>query len=769
MPPVRLGVTIRGVVQGVGFRPFVHAAATCRGLSGWVRNRSDGLALEVQGAAGAVRDFVELLRHERPLAARIGSMDVVDLVPAEADGFHILPSTGDVAVRATLPADLAVCPECTAEIADPRERRHRYPFTNCTCCGPRFSVVEALPYDRARTVMREFALCDACAHEYGDRGDRRSHAQPIACPACGPTLRLLNGAGRALASGDAALRAAVDAVCAGRVLALKGLGGFQLVVDATDPAAVARLRARKRRPDKPFAVLFASLAAVRAVCATSPAEEAWLAAPEGPILLVARRPAGAVATAVAVGVAPGNPHLGAMLPCTPLHRLLAEGTGRPLVCTSGNLSDEPICIDEGEAQDRLAEIADLFLVHDRRIVRPVDDSVARVGGAGLEVLRRARGFAPMPLAVPGLPAGIVALGAQLKNTVAVSLADEVVVSQHLGDLQSAEGALLLERTVTDLVRLFGVRARLVACDLHPDYASTQLAVRLAGAWDVPLERVQHHHAHIAACLAEHAVSGPVLGLAWDGAGLGVDGTLWGGEALVVDGRCCRRVAHLRPFPLPGGERAMREPRRAALGLLHAIAPERARTWARRDFSAAESCVLLAMLERGLGCPQTTSIGRLFDAVAALAGLRAVAGFEGQAAIELEHAADGVASDGAYTLPLGSGVPAVVDWEPLVVAVLRDLERGVPVSVVAARFHAALVDLAEAIAVHAGLARVALTGGCFQNLRLARTVRARLAARGFAVLAPRLYPPNDGAIALGQVIVAAARWREETSRVSGHSG
>jgi len=773
---LRLAVTVRGVVQGVGFRPLVHAAATRRGLSGWVRNRCDGVALEVQGRDRAVHDFLGVLRSDAPPPARVDDLAVVRIaaLPVESlRGFAILPSAADGARRATLPADLVACAACLAESDAPRDRRYRHPFASCARCGPRYTVVESLPYDRPRTTMAAFPPCSRCAAEHDDPADRRFHAQTVACPACGPTLRLVLPDGTRHARDDGALTAAIEAVAGGRILALKGLGGFQLLVDATDRAAVARLRARKHRPDKPFAVLFASLDEVRRGCAPSVEDEKWLASPAGPIVLVARRDDDdARACGLVHEVAPGSARLGVLLPTTPLHRLLATGVGRPLVCTSGNLSEEPICIDDAEARTRLGVVADLFLLHDRRVVRPVDDSVVRVGAGGMTLLRRARGFAPLPLALPGVPPGIVALGAQLKSTAAVSLDGEVVLSHHLGDLHTAESAALLERTVADLLRLFALRPRLVACDLHPDYASTHLAERLAATWDVPLVRVQHHHAHVAACLAEHAAAGPALGLAWDGAGLGHDGVLWGGEALAVDGAHVRRVAHLRPLALPGGERALREPRRAALALLHALDADLARDWSRAHFTAGEARVLLALLARGRGTP-TTSVGRLFDGVAALLGVRDVATFEGQAAMELEALAEqagDLASVAPYPLPLVPGTdaaPAVADWRPLVRALLDDRARGVPPTLVAARFHAALVHLAEATALAAGLPRVALGGGCFQNALLAHAVRARLAARGCTVLAPRLYPPNDGAIALGQVLVAASRHgrpREEDGRV-----
>jgi hydrogenase maturation protein HypF len=751
---IRLALRVEGVVQGVGFRPFVHGAATARGLAGWVRNRRDGVGVEVEGPGPAVEDFLAALRDAPPPAARVDRIRVRTLRPAGERGFRILASAGGAAVRPALPADLAVCAACTAETETPGARRHRYPFTNCTRCGPRWTLIEALPYDRRRTAMRRFTPCAACADEYADPADRRFHAEPIACPACGPTLALVGADGTERARGEAALTAATEALAAGTIVALHGVGGFHLLADATSAAAVTRLRARKRRPDKPFAVLFASPAAARAACILDPAEERALASPAAPILLVRRRAGADLAEAVA----PGNPLVGALLPATPLHRLVALGAGRPLVCTSGNLSDEPIAIDPAEARARLGRVADLFLVHDRPVVRPVDDSVARVGPDGLQVLRRARGFAPLPvrIAEPSAPC-VLALGAQQKSTIALVVGGQAVVSQHLGDLHHAAAALLLERTVADLLRLLDARPARIACDLHPDYASTRLAERLAAARGVPLERVQHHHAHVAAVVAEHGLRGPVLGLAWDGAGLGLDGVLWGGEALVVDGPRCRRAAHLRPFPLPGGERAMREPRRAALGLLSAIGAAEA---VADLFSAEERRVLATALARRVNCPQTTAVGRLFDAVAALAGLGARASFEAQAAMALEFAAAGAGGGaGAYPFPLGAGAPAVADWEPLARAVLADRARGVPPAVIAARFHAALGDLALAIARRAGVRVVALTGGCFQNARLLAAVQTRLGADGFAVHVGRAFPPNDGGIALGQALIALRRGEE----------
>lgn len=765
---IRLAITVQGVVQGVGFRPFVYAAATARGLVGWVRNRTDGVHVEVEGPAPRVEDFRRALEREAPPAARLTRLVVEELPLRNEEDFRILDSASGAPPRPSIPADLATCPACLEEVASPQERRFRYPFTNCTRCGPRWTLIESLPYDRARTSMRSFALCAACEAEYRDARDRRFHAQPIACPACGPSVRLLAPAGTRLGEDEAALKGAVEGVLSGRVLALQGLGGFHLLVDATNPQAVALLRQRKRRPEKPFAVMFSSLEALRAACTTTPAEEAVLTSPIAPILLLRKRSSGGAWARVAEAVAPGNPWLGALLPYTPLHRLLLEWAERPLVCTSGNLSGEPLCIDPTEALERLREVADLFLVHDRPILRPVDDSVARMGPDGPLVLRRARGYAPLPLPLGSSPPCMLALGGQLKGTAALTVGDQAVVSQHLGDLGSVEGSRLLERTVEDLLRLLEARPAAVACDLHPDYGSTRLGERLAASWGVPLLRVQHHHAHIAAGMAEHGLSGPVLGLAWDGAGLGADGTLWGGEALVVEGARFRRVAHLRPFRLPGGEQALREPRRAALGLLHTLDGPGSATRLRDAFTPREADVLVAILERGFQSPLTTSMGRLFDAVAALSGVRAQAGFEGQAAMALEFAAGEEEVLEPYPLPLRDGEPAVADWEPLVRGLLSDREQGAPASLMAGRFHAALARLAEAIALRVGLPQVVLSGGCFQNLRLLRDTQARLRARGFEVWTPRQYPPNDGGLSLGQLAVAALRYEEERN-VSWHPG
>jgi hydrogenase maturation protein HypF len=747
---------VRGVVQGVGFRPFVYHLARADSLVGWVLNEPDAVRIEVQGEEPALRRFLAKLRADHPPQASIETMDVCE-VPAEAagekaGGFEIRTSRARSAPRPTVPADLATCRECLREINDPAERRHRYPFTNCTNCGPRWSIIEQLPYDRPRTSMRGFRMCPLCRAEYEEPGDRRFHAQPIACPACGPGLELLGRDGSRIAAGDQALRRAGQAVLSGQILALKGLGGFQLIADATNEVAVRQLRSRKRRPDKPLAIMLSSLQEVRARCIVSTDEAKTLASPAAPILLLRRRTPPDVDD-VAATIAPDNPYLGVMLPYTPLHHLLLGDVARPLACTSGNLSEEPMAICTEDALTRLGGIADLVLTHGRPIVRPVDDSVARLDGDRLQLLRRARGYAPLPIRTAAPLPTILAVGGHLKNTVALSLGSSIIMSPHIGDLDNTLSVDVHRRAIEDLATFFDVRPSAVACDLHPDYASTREAERLAAAWDVPLLRVQHHHAHVAACVAEHGIDEPVLGLSWDGTGYGTDRTVWGGEVLMCEAGRFTRLAHLRTFPLPGGDRAARQPRRSALGVLFEILGEAAADVAREWFAADELPMLIAALRRPKLFPRTSSMGRLFDAVAALCGLWPRVTFEGQAAMALQFAADPDVSE-AYPLPLVAGSPAVLDWEPLVHGVIADRGHGVPLGVIAAKFHNALAETAVAAARRGDCRQVVLTGGCFQNAWLTERVRTRLSEDGFNVYTHRGVPPGDGGIALGQILVAA---------------
>ncbi len=755
VPParVRLCAVVRGTVQGVGFRPFAYRLATELGLAGWVKNTPSGAAVEVEGPAAAADEFRRRLCRDHPPACRIDALEASYAAPAGYVAFEIRPSDTAGPRAVCVPPDLATCADCVRELFDPADRRFRYPFASCTACGPRFSIVEGAPYDRARTTMRRFPLCPRCRAEYENAADRRFHAEPIACPDCGPQLALWGGGGAVLAVGDAALRAAADTVRAGRVLAVKGLGGFQLVCDARHPEAVAELRRRKGREEKPFAVMAPDLAAARRLCEVSAPEAELLVAPEAPVVPLRRRSDCGLAAAVA----PGNPLLGVMLPYTPLHHLLLADLAFPVVATSGNRSDDPICTDEREALTRLAGIADVFLVHDRPIARPVDDSVVRVVLGRELVLRRARGYAPAPIPVAGPLPPVLAVGAHLKSTVAVSVPGGVCLSQHLGDLETAAAREAFARAAADLPAFAAVSPAAVACDLHPDYHSTRFA-RTSG---LPVVAVQHHHAHVLACLADNGLAGPCLGVAWDGTGHGTDGTAWGGEFLRVADAGFEHVAHLRPFRLPGGDRAAREPRRAALGVLFEVLGDAA--FAATDlppvraFADADRRVLRAALGRGVNAPFTTSAGRLFDAVAALVGLRQVASYEGQAAAELEWAAEASASDDeAYPFCFEG---AVIDWGPAVHAVVADVRREEIVGRIAARFHNTLVAAVVAVARWASEPRVALTGGCFQNATLLTRAVGQLRAADFEPVWHRRVPPNDGGIALGQVIAAGRAMKE----------
>jgi hydrogenase maturation protein HypF len=754
----RTRVRVEGIVQGVGFRPFVHALAGRLGLAGLVGNDAGGVFVEVEGAAEAVGRFLEALAAEAPPLAVIERVTATPLSPTGRRGFEIAPSQAGGERQALVSPDTATCADCLRELADPADRRFRYPFINCTNCGPRFTIVRDVPYDRPSTTMAGFAMCADCAREYADPADRRFHAQPVCCPACGPALRLLDGAGRA-AAGDP-LAGAADRLRDGAVVAVKGLGGYHLAADAASEPAVAALRARKHREDKPFAVMVADLDGARRLCLADQAEEAMLASPRRPIVLLARRPEAAVAGPVA----PGNRSLGVMLPYTPLHHLLLADLRRPIVLTSGNVSDEPIAYLDGEATERLAGIADWFLTHDRPIHVRADDSVVR-GFRGRELpLRRSRGFAPQPLGLPWpFPRQVLACGAELKHTFCLAKGDRAFVSHHIGDLENYETFRSFTEGVEHFRRLFEVEPEIVAHDLHPEYLSTKYAVELDG---VGLEGVQHHHAHVAACLADNGEPGPVIGVAFDGLGYGADGTIWGGELLVADLVGFRRAGHLELVPMPGGTAAIREPWRMAAAWLDAAlggqVPERLAVVG-RNLDRWEQVV--ALTRSGTASPSTSSAGRLFDAVAAILGVRDAVNYEGQAAVELEQLAD-QGETGAYPARVGSaGVgdgPLELAGTDLVRAVVEDLEAGVAAPLVAARFHnglaGATVAACQALRENSGLGTVALSGGVFQNMLLLERTVAGLEQQGFRVLVHSRVPPNDAGISLGQAAVAGARDR-----------
>ncbi len=743
---------VTGAVQGVGFRPFAYRLAHELSLGGFVRNEARGVFLHLTGPAPALEAFAIRLCSDALPPIRVEAVTVLQRGPA-ADHlpFQILASDSAGPPEAVIMADLATCPACLREVLDPANRRHRYPFTNCTHCGPRFSIIQGIPYDRARTTMREFTPCPACRAEYENPADRRFHAQPNACPACGPQLAWWNPAGQLLAEREDALRAAANALRAGQIVAVKGLGGFHLMCDARSETAVNELRARKHREEKPFAVMAPDLEGIRALCEVSDEEAALLQSPAAPIVLLARR----AQTGVSEAVAPGNPSLGVLLPYTPLHHLLLRDLGFPVVATSGNLSDEPICTDEHEALLRLRGLADFFLVHNRPIARPLDDSIARIIAGKPCVLRRARGYAPLPLPL-ARPAAtpVLAVGAHMKTTVTLMLGARAMIGPHIGDLDTLEARRAFDRAIADLGTLYDTTPARWACDRHPDYASSAYA-RERGR---DVIAVQHHHAHIASCMAEHGLDGPVFGLAWDGTGLGDDGTLWGGESLRVSRGNWQRIGTLRGFALPGGDPAARKPLWSAVGALQEYVPDAMPGLAVELLGLPESEVrtLMAVISKRINAPRTSSVGRWFDVVAALTGVCRFSSFEGQAAMALEWSATTVCSEPSpypFDVSHENGL-TVTSLSPALLAVIADRRAGKAAGEIAARFHQTLAAVAVDQARQQPEKIVVLSGGCFQNRYLAERCINELRTAGYTPYWHQLVPPNDGGISLGQAWVAA---------------
>lgn len=770
-------------MQGVGFRPFVYRLGRSLGVDGWVRNDGGLVVVEAAGSRDALAALVARLRTDAPPRARVGEVrvrEVRDGVPVAGSGFRVDPSAGrpaqtGPAVR-EIPPDLATCDACLSELVDPGDRRYRYPFLNCTDCGPRATIVDALPYDRERTTMRAFPMCPDCAAEYADPTNRRFHAEPTACPACGPRLAWSTGAaGTTSAHGEQALRAAEALIAGGGIVALKGLGGYQLACDATDEQAVARLRSRKRRPTKPFAVMVADLAAVVRVALVDDTEAVLLASVARPVVLLEPVPGHRLADSVA----PGAPRLGLLLPGTPLHHLLLADLGRPLVVTSGNLSEEPIAIDDLDARQRLATVADGFLSHDRAIRSRYDDSVTRVVAGRPSMIRRARGYAPEPVALPvAAPEPLLAVGAQLKHTFTLAHGTTAVVGPHTGDLEQQSTMEAFQANLAHLSSVVGIQPGIVVHDLHPGYLSTQYAAARPSSRRIG---VQHHHAHVASCAAEHGITGRYIGVAYDGLGMGEDGTLWGGEVLIADLASYRRVARFGRAPLPGGAAAVRRPARMALGYLfgaevlddppaegrlHNAGLRLAAPFLRR-LPQREVDVVSRMVARGVNSPVASSAGRLFDAAAALLGLGDDATYEGEAAVALEAAASRVAGQtaGRGELPwrlAGRDGLLVYDPVPTLWALLEGVRDGAGAALLAARFQATIAAVTVALCTEAAaryrLRTVCLSGGVMQNHLLARSLLTGLSQAGLQPLLNQQVPANDGGISYGQVAVAAARLR-----------
>jgi hydrogenase maturation protein HypF len=734
----RLRIALQGAVQGVGFRPTVYRLAERMRLTGWVRNTTTGLEVEIEGDAEQLDTFLLQLRAATPSAAMIASEEIVRIAPSGSPGFEILPSiegaaAGGPKLAAVLP-DIATCSECLSEVLDPQNRRFGYSFANCTQCGPRYSIVLDIPYDRPNTTMKKFPLCPGCRQEYGSIQDRRFHAQPNACASCGPYLWL-----SPVASDSNNLLAEVAAALdQGKIVALKSIGGFQLLADARSSSAVARLRKRKLREHKPFALLMPSLECVRRYCETNTQEENLLLSSAAPIVLLETKEAAGLAPEVAQD----SPCFGVMLPYSPLHHLLMAQHPFPLVATSGNLRGEPIAVDNEAALDRLKDVADLFVLHDRPIARACDDSVVRLLDRP-QILRRARGYAPLPVMVPYELRPVLAVGGHLKSTVAIGFGHQVWLSQHIGDLDSPEAREAFEQAIDDLCKLYRFIPEVIVSDLHPDYASTIWAERQARTSGVPFVQVQHHHAHVASCAAENGLDEPYLGVAWDGTGVGLDGAMWGGEFFVAEDDRFERVASLRPFALPGGEAAARDCSRPAAGLL----------WKTRGADTARLEIqgqIVAMLEHEINAPQTSSVGRLFDAVAYLAGAAQQNHFEGQAAMCLEGAIGQTQTDEAYLIAAADGIG---DWTPLLEGVLADQASGVSLGQISAKFHNALADWIVIVARNTKFRNVVLSGGVFQNAYLTRRSRRLLEANGYNVFTHRQVPANDGGLALGQAVLA----------------
>jgi hydrogenase maturation protein HypF len=748
-------ISVRGVVQGVGFRPFIYQLAVRHNLRGWVRNTSGDVKIEVEGEARDIERFLKAIREKAPPAARIEEVTATAGSPAGYEKFEIRGSVAEEGQYQLVSPDIATCPDCLKEIFDPKDRRYRYPFTNCTNCGPRFTIIADIPYDRPNTTMKKFRMCPACQREYDDPLDRRFHAQPNACPACGPQLELVDAKGEKVACDDI-INKASELLKAGKIVAVKGLGGFLLACDATDERVVNRLRKRKNRPAKPLAVMIADFEEVGKYVEISDAEARLLTSSGSPIVLARWKDTSTIAKVVA----PGLKYLGVMLPYTPLHHLLMRETGRPLVMTSGNLSEEPIASDNDEALHRLKGIADYFLRHDRDIYARYDDSVTIVENDMPRFVRRARGYAPYPIHLPFKSRQILACGAEEKNTFCLTRDNFAFVSQHIGDMENLETLEHFQNTIELYKKLFRISPEIIVHDMHPEYLPTKYAKELADKEKIKLVPVQHHHAHIASCLADNGVKGPVIGVALDGTGYGVDGHIWGGEFLVGDYKDYTRLAHLEYLPLPGGSLAIKKPYRTAIGYLTALGIESdGKLPPFKEVDAVELEIIKNQVEKKLNAPLTSSMGRLFDAVAALIGARGVIQYEAQAAIDLEMLADNAPDEtGFYSYMLEEQDGTIkIKIRDLLIAVITDLKDHAPQSVIAARFHNTIarliVELCQAIAEKTDIREAALSGGVFQNRLLLRKSTKLLESAGLTVYTHHQVPPNDGGISLGQAAIA----------------
>jgi len=735
---------VQGRVQGVGFRPFIAVTAMQLGLCGWVRNIRQSVLIEIEGSAAALADFIQQLQEKAPPSAKIAQLDKKEIKAAGGSGFSILKSSRQCDGALNIPPDSGICQDCLKELFNKGSRRYRYPFISCTQCGPRYSILKALPFDREHTTLADFPLCPACREEYGNPQDRRFHAQGSNCLQCGPQLSYLNLQGKVLAKKEAALCAVIAALQEGKILAVKGLTGFHLILDACNHKAVQRLRRRKQRPVKPLALMYAQLSMIEADSIAGEQEKALLCSARAPIVLLQNRYSN---SRLSPAIAPDNPYLGVMLAYTPLHQLLCRAFNGPLVVSSGNRSGEPLCSDNCEALAQLRPLVDGFLMHDRQIFQGLDDSIVKFVNSEPMLLRRARGYVPDSFLLPAESPAVMALGGQQKNSVAFSKGRHLYLSQYIGDLENMAAVERHQKVKSVLHSLLAVRPQFVACDLHPDYLTTQLAEEAGLA----VRRTQHHAAHLYAAMVEYQIEQQAFGAVWDGSGYGEDDTLWGGEFIVVKGSKVQRLATFLPFQLPGGAAAVKEPARVAVALLYALYGQKTADLNILSFNSATIEMLLKMLGSNINSPQSSSVGRLFDAIAALLNLAQRNSFEGEAAMRLQFAAQRSTDREVYALPVDFSVtPNLIDWRPMVKAVLDDIGKGGTAAVIGRRFHNSLAAVILKVAQHYRIKQLLLSGGCFQNSLLIELSTALLQKQGIEVLWQKKLPANDASISVGQI-------------------
>lgn len=759
----RFQILIQGAVQGVGFRPFIYKLAHELNLNGIIANNVIGVSIDVEGDECLLNEFISRIKSDKPAHSIISSIKISKLEVKGYDDFKIIESESQGEPDAIILPDIAVCDECLAELFDPDNRRFLYPFINCTNCGPRFSIIESLPYDRSNTSMKQFEMCDECKSEYENPLDRRFHAQPIACPNCGPQVQLLNHHGKIICEREVAISETVQKIKEGKIIALKGLGGFQLIVNAGIDDAVKILRHRKHRDEKPFALMFPSIEMVKHFCDVSYIEERTLNSSESPIVLLKKKSEikhnasdkqhptkWRAASSISDSVAPQNPYLGVMLPYTPIHHLIMKELNQPVIATSGNISEEPMCIDETEAIERLSGIADYFLVHNRPIIRPVDDSVVRIVKDKLMILRRARGYSPLPFSITNAAEeNLICVGGHLKDTVSVKKGNKVFISQHIGDLENTEAEKYFCNTISDFKQMYKVNPAYLVHDLHPDYTST----KYCSTQDLKTISVQHHLAHIAGCYEENHLYEKCFAVCWDGTGYGFDKTIWGGEFFTYSAEDFNRVAHFRQFRIPGGDAAIKDTSRSLTGILYEIFGIEI-PFAKLNRAIPENELLLfaQMLDKNINCFETTSVGRIFDAVSSLLNICSKSSYEAQAAMMLEFAANQTTLS-RYDFNLTDNSIFIVDWQPIFEQMINEIFRGVEASVISAKFHNTLVEIIITLSKKIGLTNVILTGGCFQNVILLERTIDKLVEEKFKPHWNKLVSTNDGGISFGQAVFA----------------